>query len=80
MRTRIMTAGGLLPDGDHGSNLSAGEGEKRMWTFDDDEPGMIAKGFTNEVGEWKVVDTPEGKVLCADRKEPRLRFQRRSGQ
>ena len=25
------------------------------WTFDNDQPGQIAGGFTNEMGEWKVV-------------------------
>ncbi len=27
----------------------------RIWNFDSDPPGVIAKGFTNERGEWKVV-------------------------
>ena len=50
--------------------LSAGGGEKRVWTFEDDQVGAIAKGFTNEVGEWKVVSTPEGKVLAQMAKSP----------
>jgi hypothetical protein len=28
---------------------------KNTWTFDNDRPGKIAGGFTNEMGEWKVV-------------------------
>ncbi len=32
----------------------ASEGS-RTWNFDSDPPGVIAKGFTNERGEWKVV-------------------------
>ena len=35
--------------------LAAGRDDtKRTWDFESDEPGMIAKGFTNEVGEWLV--------------------------
>jgi hypothetical protein len=34
--------------------IRAEEG-KRLWNFDADKPGSIAKGFTNEVGDWKVV-------------------------
>jgi hypothetical protein len=70
MRTAILTACGFLLAGFIMCRLSAGEGEKRVWTFDDDQPGMIAKGFTNEVGEWEVVDTPEGKVLAQTAKNP----------
>jgi hypothetical protein len=64
MRTAILSSCGFLLAGIMICRLFAGEGEKRVWTFEDDQPGMIAKGFTNEVGEWKVVDTPEGKVLA----------------
>jgi hypothetical protein len=28
---------------------------KNAWTFDSDQPGQIAGGFTNETGEWKVI-------------------------
>lgn len=28
---------------------------KKTWDFEKDKPGAIAKGFTNEMGEWKVV-------------------------
>ena len=66
----MLRACGVLLTGFIMCRLSAGEGEKRVWTFDDDQPGMIAKGFTNEVGEWKVVDTPEGKVLAQSAKNP----------
>jgi hypothetical protein len=50
--------------------LFASEGEKKVWTFYGDEVGAIAKGFTNEVGEWKIVDTSEGKVLAQTAKSP----------
>jgi hypothetical protein len=48
---------GLVP-------LFATEGGERTWTFEGDQVGTIAKGFTNEVGEWKIVAAPEGKVLA----------------
>src|SRR4051812_38466950 len=44
--------------------LFAQEGGKRTWTFDDEATGRIAKGFTNEVGEWKVADSDKGKALA----------------
>jgi hypothetical protein len=28
---------------------------KNSWTFDNDKPGQIAGGFSNETGDWKVV-------------------------
>ncbi len=31
------------------------QGGKESWNFDTDIPGTIAKDFTDEVGEWKVV-------------------------
>ncbi len=39
------------------TSLVAQDG-KGSWNFDNDIPGSIAKGFTNEVGEWKVVADP----------------------
>jgi hypothetical protein len=74
MKSAILTACGFLLAGFIMCRLSAEEGEKRVWTFDDDQPGMIAKGFTNEVGEWKIVDTPEGKVLAQTAKNPNSVF------
>ncbi len=38
--------------------------EVRSWSFEEDSPGSIARGFSNEVGRWEVVATPEGKVLA----------------
>src|SRR5262245_48436449 len=54
--------------------LEAGEGAKRTWTFDDDETGAIAKGFTNEVGEWKVAASDQGKALAQSAKNPNSVF------
>lgn len=34
---------------------SAAQDGKRSWSFDAEKTGAIAAGFTNEVGEWKIV-------------------------
>jgi hypothetical protein len=44
--------------------LIAGDDAKKTWTFDGDQTGAIAKGFTNETGEWKVVASDSGKELA----------------
>ena len=54
--------------------LYAGDDAKKTWTFDDDETGAIAKGFTNEVGEWKVADSDNGKALAQAAKNPNSVF------
>jgi Domain of Unknown Function (DUF1080) len=56
------------------SPLYAGDDAKRTWTFDDDETGAIAKGFTNEVGEWKVAASDQGKALAQSAKNPNSVF------
>jgi hypothetical protein len=43
--------------------LAAATGAKRTWTFDGDETGKIAAGFTNDVGKWTVVSSEQGKAL-----------------
>ncbi len=45
-----------------GLALAAGEA-KRTWDFEADAPGQIAKGFTNEVGQWEVATEGENHVL-----------------
>jgi hypothetical protein len=42
----------------------AQSGGTRTWTFDDDTTGQIARGFINEVGAWKVVESDKGKALA----------------
>jgi hypothetical protein len=37
------------------ATVVAAQNGKKSWNFDADKTGAIAKGFTNEVGEWKVV-------------------------
>jgi hypothetical protein len=69
MQTWNQVAASVMLVGTLTVPLSAGGGEK-VWTFDDDQVGVIAKGFTNEVGEWKVVSTQEGKVLAQTAKSP----------
>jgi hypothetical protein len=44
--------------------LLAGDDAKKTWTFDGDETGAIAKGFTNDAGEWKVVESDSGRALA----------------
>lgn len=31
------------------------QNQKKVWNFDTNKPGDIPEGFTNEVGQWKVV-------------------------
>jgi hypothetical protein len=41
----------------------AAQATKRTWDFEQDEPGKIAKGFTNDVGRWEVVKDGDNHVL-----------------
>jgi hypothetical protein len=50
--------------------LFARDEDKKTWTFDNDQTGAIAKGFTNETGEWKVVDSDSGKALAQKASSP----------
>jgi hypothetical protein len=34
---------------------TAAKDKKKSWNFDAEKPGAIASGFTNEIGEWKVI-------------------------
>ena len=36
----------------------AAQNPEKMWNFDSDKTGSIPQGFTNEVGEWRVVADP----------------------
>src|SRR5262245_28085588 len=44
--------------------LPAADGVKKTWNFDDDKPGEIAKGFTNEVGKWVIAKSDQGNALA----------------
>jgi hypothetical protein len=70
MQTRNNLAAGVLLVGTLTISLFAGDGAKKTWTFEDDQAGVIAKGFTNEVGEWKVAAATEGKVLAQSAQSP----------
>lgn len=35
---------------------SAAPDQKKSWNFDAEKTGAIAAGFTNEIGEWKIVE------------------------
>jgi hypothetical protein len=41
----------------------AGQGAKKTWDFEGDAPGKIARGFTNEVGQWEVARDGDNHVL-----------------
>ena len=64
MRAWNRSAAAVLLVGASAVPLFAGDDTKKTWTFDDDRTGAIAKGFTNETGEWKVVDSDAGKALA----------------
>ncbi len=51
-----------------GTTLFAADSVKRTWTFDDETTGRIAKGFTNEVGEWRIAPSDKGKALAQSAK------------
>ncbi len=54
--------------------LFAADAAKQVWTFDADESGKIAKGYSNEVGEWTVADSDQGKALAQTAKNPNSVF------
>ncbi|AGA29087.1 family 16 glycoside hydrolase [Singulisphaera acidiphila] len=43
--------------------VMARQGAEKTWTFENDEPGKIAKDFQNEVGTWEVVKDGGNGVL-----------------
>jgi hypothetical protein len=49
-------------------------GDPQTWSFEKDEPGTIAKGFTGKVGKWEVVATSEGRVLAQKAENPDATF------
>ncbi len=42
---------------------TARDGGKRSWDFESDEPGAIAKGFSNEVGDWEIAKEGDNRLL-----------------
>ena len=46
------------------------QGERREWNFENDRIGSIPKGFTSEMGEWRIVNdstAPSGLHVLAQR-------------
>ena len=68
MRMWILKAGAFALAAILNSSLFAAEDAKRTWTFDDEATCQIAKGFTNEVGQWLVVASDKGKALAQSAK------------
>lgn len=50
LRTMVVMVGVVLLAG-----ALIAQNQKKVWNFDTNKPGDIPEGFTNEVGEWKVV-------------------------
>jgi Domain of Unknown Function (DUF1080) len=50
------------------------DGGKRSWNFESDEPGVIAKGFTNEVGDWEIAKEGDNRVLYQKAKNEDAKF------
>ncbi len=74
MKTWSMTARGLALATLMLCPLYASDDAQRTWTFDDDQAGVIAKGFTNLVGEWKVAASDRGRALEQTAKNPNSVF------
>jgi hypothetical protein len=74
MRMRLQFLAGFVLTGLLAVTVYAADEAKRTWTFDGDASGQIAKGFTNEVGEWTVVASDKGKALAQSAKNPNAVF------
>src|SRR5690349_14801019 len=44
------------------------EPEKRVWNFENETPEEIAAGFSEEDGQWRVVESEGGKALAQQAK------------
>jgi hypothetical protein len=74
MNRAILAASGLVLAAVFSGPLHGADDAKRTWTFDDDASGQIAKGFTNEVGQWSVVASDKGKALAQSAKNANAVF------
>ncbi len=70
MRTKRATLAGILLVAVAAFPASALPGEKQAWDFEGDASGRIARGFTGEAGEWKVVTLDQGRALAQLGKSP----------
>ncbi len=50
LRTMVVMVGVILLAG-----ALIAQNQEKVWNFDTNKPGDIPEGFTNEVGQWKVV-------------------------
>jgi hypothetical protein len=74
MQNWTKRAAGVALAGMLASTLFAADEIMQTWTFDDDAPGQIARGFTNDVGEWSVVASDKGKALAQSARNPSAVF------
>lgn len=52
----------------------AAEPERQVWNFERDQPGELAAGFVEAVGQWRVVEAEGRKVLAQQAKNPDKTF------
>lgn len=52
----------------------AAEPERQVWNFERDQPGELATGFVEAVGQWRVVEAEGRKVLAQQAKNPDKTF------
>jgi hypothetical protein len=68
MMTKSNAAASLVMLGFLAAPLCAGDETKRIWKFEEETNGQIAKGFVGEVGTWSVVNSDQGKALAQSAK------------
>jgi hypothetical protein len=48
--------------------------DNAAWNFDDEDTGVLPRGFVSAVGRWRVVETNRGKVLAQLERSPKSVF------
>lgn len=48
--------------------------DNAAWNFDDEDTGVVPKGFASAVGRWRIVETDHGKVLAQLEHSPKSVF------
>ena len=48
--------------------------DNAAWNFDDEDTGIVPRGFVPAVGHWRVVETDRGKVLAQLARSPKSVF------
>ena len=48
--------------------------DNAAWNFDEEDTGVLPKGFVSAVGRWRVVETDRGKVLAQLERSPKSVF------